>query len=816
MVVAAALVPRAASAATSLVLPAAGGLGALSVSVDPAGKVLRYATCSSEPCATSASSETVAMAVGDAVIDPKRVTVDDVAIGRGRHLARIRVAFGAEGEPESPAWEALVVAGSPPLFAGVTGWTHGEPGERHGVDIRLLPEQGRTFVLIGEIREDLRICGDDATLLDPRALDPATMQFHGATLQRLSAARRDGATAIVATPHHGPADMPLARLLRATEATSALPRAPATALTDGDPATVWSEGRSGRGQGELVLLRMPFDVPVVRFSITPAPALPVARGAAATPTVAPETFYLATGAGTYEVTLPEDAATHPGESYDIVLPEPLKTSCVALVLEGAFTHGKAHPDVSVAELTAYSAFDHAGAALADVASALNGGDARATAAAGVLEQAGEAGIVAIAPVYPGLSPAGRALAMNVASSTSNCEASASLFTAALSDPDEVVRAKAASKLGEPTCGRAVLPALIASLKSETTRAKIAPVVAAIGREKALGALAEWLGDGSADDRHVLRASVAFAARNAASGELKALLAGAAKKSPAASLDALRALRDRLTDVQSTADASIGALAAGNSPLEVRYQLVDVVALLAMARDSSAQLALEAFVLRDAAPEVRARAAEQLAATREPITIAARALEDGAPRVREAALLALGAIPRATATSTIAALLTRDPWTFVRVAAAASLAHVTPTDASDHALGESLTQLSPRVREQAVLALEAHGSVAYRDVIRKHLTDLKEDLPVRVASAHAAGALCDAKSIDVLTHLALAGASSADANEVTLGLVATDALGAIHPKDLPSRFEKLHAEGMRPDARAAGARALEHPGTCRLP
>ena len=330
--------------------------------------------------------------------------------------------------------------------------------------------------------------------------------FHGATLQRISATRRETAIPLDATPRHGPPEPALAPLLTATESSSS---SAASALTDSDLATSWSEARPGRGQGEFVVMHAPFDVPIVRFAVTVAPTHPRPEGAA------PETFYLATNAATYEVTMPEDAWSHPGEAYDIALPEPLRTSCVALVLADAFTRGRAHPEVTVAELTAYSAFDHAAATLAEVAMALEGGDAKAEAAAALLERAGGPGIAAMAAAYPTLGPAGRALALNVAASASSCEASAPLFTAALADADEVVRGKALAKLQQPACGRQALPALVLGLRSDATRAKVAPLVALLGRETVLGALSEWLGVGTPADCHALRSAVADAARGAA-------------------------------------------------------------------------------------------------------------------------------------------------------------------------------------------------------------------------------------------------------------------------------------------------------------
>jgi HEAT repeat protein len=799
------LLARSAHAGTAATVAPSGGLDALAVTVDVAAGQVRYASCKGTACATTAASPTVAIPPGDLALEASAVTVTDVAVGGGRHLVHVKVPLGTEKGPESPAWEALFAAGSAPLFAGRTGWSRGEPGERSGTDVRLLTEGDHSVVVIGEIREDLRICGDDATLLDPRGLDPRTLVFHGATLQRLDAARRDAAIPIEATPRHGPREAALAPLLTATDASSGT----AAALTDGDAATAWSEARPGRGQGEFVLLRTPFDVPIVRFAVTVAPTPPKSDGAA------PETFYLATGKGTYEVTMPEDAWSHPGDAYDIALPEPLQTSCVAFVLNGAFTRGKAHPEVSVAELTAYSAFDHAGATLAEVAAALNGGDAKADAAAALLERAGAPGVVAMSTVYGALGASGRALAINVAASDTSCASSGKLLVAALGDADEVVREKAVSKLQEPTCGREALPALLEALETPGARAKVAPLVAVIGRERALGPLVGALGEGTAAERGAVRSAVAYAARRVTPDELATLL-GASTRSPDASLELLRALDARLAEAAGPADARIAALLSGTPPLTTRYLLVDVIARLAAAADADAQTRLAELALHDEAREVRARATELLARTKDPEAVAAKALADADPRVREAALHAIGALHKSEQTAAIVNLLAHDPWTFVRVAAAEALATLPATAASDRALAEALDQLAPRVRQRAIVALTARGAKAYTGVIRDRLTNVKEDGIVRAASARAAGLLCDVKAEDLLAELAVKGGSSADAGDVTLGLVATAALGKLHPADLASRFAPLQSKGVRPDARVAAERALADPVHCPLP
>jgi HEAT repeat protein len=795
-------------AATTLALPSGGGRDALAVSVVVASREVRFETCRAAPCTLSSASQTLPIPLEGTTLDERSVSVDEVVLGGGRRLAHVRILLGADAASTSPAWEALLVAGAPPLFAGRTGWARGEPGERSGTLVQRIEDGDHAVVMVGDIREDLRICGDDATLLDPRGLDPTTMTFHSATFQRLSASRRDAAVPLAATPRRGPAAPALAPLLSVTDASST--RGAAAALTDGDLATVWSEDRPGRGQGEFVLMRTPFDVPIVRLAITVAPASPKPDGAA------PETFYLATSAATYEVSLPEDAWGHPGEAYEIDLPEPVQTSCVALVLGEAFTRSKAHPIVSVAELSAYSAFDRPGATLAELATALSGGSARASAAAALLERAGESGLSAMVAAYPRLDVAGRALAMNIAASANNCEASGALLAAALSDPDAVVRGKATAKLQEPRCGRQALPALVAALQSPTARAKVASLVALIGREQAMGPLAAALGEGTSEDRHALRSALGLAAREAVPGDVASVLDASARRSAAASLDALRALVGRLGEVTAAADASVNSLLAGSPAFEDRFALVDILDRLAASSDAAAAALLDGMIAGDPSREVRARAVEFVSRAHHPEADALHALADPEPRVREAALRAVGAAHLRAATPVVVDQLLRDPWTFVRVAAASALATLPATPLADRALGDALEQPSLRVREQAVLSLAARGARPYRDAIRRHLTDTREAQAVREASVRALGQLCDARAIDALVAMALAGARSPEATDVSLGLLAIEALGSIHPRDLGARLEPLRGKGARPDARAAAAQALEAPGRCALP
>ncbi|HEY5147477.1 MAG TPA: hypothetical protein VII82_11960, partial [Polyangiaceae bacterium] len=221
--------------------PAGGGLPALEVHVDLARGVV-----SANGVETPLPIERGALPAENAVV------VESVAIGQGRSVVHVRVPTRDADGDNGLAWEAIFAGGKKdPIFAGMTGPSAGDPGERTGKAVRIVPSGSTSFVLVGDTREDLAICGQSATLLDPLALYPASLELRTATVQRLSAEQQDAAEAVTAVVKGAPLDAPLARLLIARGSSVAGSRG--AELTDGDPSTVWQERRPGIGQGEFVV-----------------------------------------------------------------------------------------------------------------------------------------------------------------------------------------------------------------------------------------------------------------------------------------------------------------------------------------------------------------------------------------------------------------------------------------------------------------------------------------------------------------------------------------------------------------------------------
>jgi hypothetical protein len=771
--------------------PAGGGLAALAVRVDLGRGVV------------VAGGTELPIGLPRAELPPEQdVVVEAIEIGQGKHVVHVRV----PSRGAATAWEAVLAAGrTEPLFAGVTGLVSGDPGERTGKAVQILPNGATGFVLVGDVREDLRICGQPTTLLDPQALYPGPLAFRSATVQRLTADQRANAAALDATDHGPTLDAPLARLLVARG--SSVPDSRGHELTDGDPKTVWRELRPGVGQGEFVVMAAPRDVPIARMQFLTAPT------EAPKTTVAPKTFYVVTPTATFEVTLPESAAPPHGAAFEVAFPAPIEASCVAIVLGDAYGRGIAHPDVGLAEVVAYSEFDASGTTLDDVAAHLSG--PRGAAAAQVLERAGPGALAAVEKAYPELDARGRALAVDVAASQERCEQAAPLLVRGLCEVTGEAARKAREKLER--CPAAV-SALAARVREDAaSRACVAPMLAALAAADALPPLADAMEGtpaGDAAGRAAVRAAFGRALEAAPAGTLATFLRDTRRTAPAR-LEMMRAAGDRVSEALAESGSTLAELLAGEPSVRVRYLTLGPLGVMARAGDRVAVARLLATVARDPEWAVRARAAEVVAGVPGAPAVLVAATRDPEPRVREAVLASLSAAPTPEAVQAAAAALGHDGWSFVKSKAIAVIDAGPPSDAANGALAGALSDRSPGVRGAALAALGRHRAGAFRDAIRARLEDADEDVEVRAAAAGALGSVCDAGSADRLAQLARAlTLPGVDSDSARIGLGALDGLAALHPPDMRQRLAPLLSASAPASARGAAERALAAPGSCR--
>lgn len=800
------------------------GAGVVAVRVDVAARVIEHRACSAAPCnAAGGEKYAIALPAGEIAAE-----VETIAVGEGRSVTH--VIAHPKANPASARWEALIAVNdsgkSQIVFAGPTGFSQGEGGERRGDAIQIFPRDGGgKFVVVGALNESVSLCGEPKTLLEPRALDPKTMTLRPASVQQLSPERRAKATRIVARVRKEPLEKPLGSLLVAIGGTDE--RTNASALVDGNPATHWNEARSGIGAGDLVAMRAPNRVPIARLSIQPfppapaedakkgaKPAAPVSGNAnASANAVAPKSILLVSDDKVYAIELPEDASVTRAV-FDVTLPAPLHTSCLAVVLDEAYSRGLARPEVTLSELVAYSELDKPGATLADVARSLSGaaGGQSAEVAAEVMKRSGPSAATAILQAFPTLDTAGRMLGLEVAKAAGGCDEGARVMIFALSDGDQDVAARADKML--TTCGSAAAPRLLEAVDKDEpmTKGRAAGVLALVAPTRGLRPIGFSLGQGDVRARALLRSAFARAAKRAEPSALSELLT---EVPVMARPEMLRALSGRLADIRERASLATNAWLEKDPSFASRYLALEPLAELARAGDSAATTRFVAMLEGDPEWGVRAHAA----ALSRPVPAAhgalLRKLEDAEPRVREAALRAVGEHGTSAAAVRVGALLAHDPWTFVRTAAAAALGGMAPAPDLDRLLADALNDPLPAVKVEALESLARHRAAAFAGPVRERLQDDREALDVRVSAVATLGRMCDGESLDYFTKQARKlSLPFPERTDIDLGAASIRALAVVHPKDLERRLAPLMAKDVKPAVREAATRALSERGDCR--
>jgi HEAT repeat protein len=741
-------------------------------------------------------------------------TVEEVALAGGATVVVVRV----RGEAREAAALFAAPGGRPRmLWSGRTD-LHGDPGERRAevVEVGDRTGDGAPEVLVAAIAESTRICGTERTLLFPRAVEPQSQTLRPVVLFQVpSTGAPQELVATAATP--GPTGAPLVQVLRFVGASSQdgagedVSAVGAPRMLEHPDASYWAEGRGGSGRGEFVTARREASGFAIRaFAITPAPA-----DAAAQRLGRPKVLWLVGDAGErLRVTLPEDAALHPGQRYWVVPREPLPWTCVSVVLDEAYLPTgtqDAATRTALAGLEVYTDLDFGGG-VEQLVRALVGDGPDSSSAADLLARLGTASIAPTRAAWARMSSAGRKRAVRVFAASARAtdamgdEARAALVAAA-SDEDADVRSAAISALaqaGEPaiaglarvlgaggaagdaaalalgTAGSAAIVPLLAAVDAEggTDRAALRDSLAAAvrtGREPALAATAEWL---AASPRSVsTRAAIALAL----------------------SIDAAPLVARLVSETASEA-----------TDFAARYRFILAAAHVPAEDTTDAWLA---SVAHDA-PEwmLRAEALDALAARHSPtlLTTARTALADPYPRVRLAALHALAG--SAEDLERIATLARRDPWPFVRAEAVLLLApHARARAVIRAALGDP----KESVRAAAIAAIGRANDRGAWSLVAARLANDDEWPVVISAGLELARARCSEDAHDGVMAVLQRGlredAWAPDAELAVLALETAVMIGG----ELATDAWQVAERGAAPEALRAAARRLREqaPRTC---
>ena len=331
-----------------------------------------------------------------------QASIELLRLDRGSAVALVR-ARGLHGR-----YAALLGrrARSPKLIWSGRLDLHGDPGERQAARLQIEADGGFVQVVTATIHEGVRVCGQRASLLNPRALDPKTQR-----LRPISPWTPVSTTdPLVGVASSNPRAKPIVQALRYVAVSGrrgdpeGIVSTPPLELGDSDPSTYWALPQ-GDPLGEFATATWASGHWAIRgVGFVPAPLL---RNENAR--VAPvRSGWLVADSVTYAFELP--AAAAPGQRYWMALPHPLHTDCLSIVV-GRGSVGRGRINV-LAEVEAYTAADDEGG-IGRLVADLGGAPGRANEAVHWLAPLGPPAIHAIDEAWPQLGPEARRRAVRV-------------------------------------------------------------------------------------------------------------------------------------------------------------------------------------------------------------------------------------------------------------------------------------------------------------------------------------------------------------------------------------------------------------------
>ncbi|MBW2462094.1 MAG: HEAT repeat domain-containing protein [Deltaproteobacteria bacterium] len=719
-------------------------------------------------------------------------SVETHRLAGGRAVSIVR----ARNEAGREAFVLIGARGGRPelLFTGHAD-LRGDPGERRRdvIEVEDRTGDGAADIIVGVELESIRVCGQDRTLLSPRAVDPGTGALRPVELRRLPADSHEVAIEAASTTP-GPEGPPLLGGVSFSQASSSVGSpedpslvSPPSGLGDDDPATHWAEGHGGAGRWEFATARLEGRGDVRAIAIT----------LAAAPIVRPSHLWLVGDAGPrLRVTIPSTAAA--GAIVWVVPPESLAWRCLSVVLDDAAETGA----VGLAGVAVYGDLDF-GDGLALLVEELVADGPRGARAAEVLSRAGAPARDAVIEVWPTLTPTGRRRAIRVLSSHTDHPAAVEALAEAAADRDGEVQGAAVEALVAIGPRAAAALGRLASVPTEGGDRAAEALVAVAPNDARVPLLAAIDAEGGADRPGLRRAlRSAYRETNGEDRERYAEWARGAAPGPAAA--AALALAKAGDVGTAIAVSLVGRGITNATRFEDVYRLV--TAAYHLPSDPTVDAWLAGLVAGSDAWMLRSQSMLALGARRSPrLRGAARgALEDPYPRVRlAAAIVVAGQEGTLRAVSTLAR---RDPWPMVRAGATQALAEAS---GALPILRAAAGDRSKRVRAAAVLALTTRGETGAADVVAARLEDADE-WPVVIEAAIAyASELCVPALVDPLVTVLRRGLRpDAWAPDIDSAVLAIGALRDLGGSDAAAAIRSATSERAPEPIRAAAARAQE--------
>lgn len=626
----------------------------------------------------------------------------------------------------------------------------GDPGERTAGAIEVHDRTGDEFadIVVGRHDERARLCGQERTLLDARALDPGTLTLRPVLLDRLGPAPAGTPVLDATVRAPGTGAPPLVRSLRPAGASSRAGSAEPTSsppleITDGDARTYWVEAYGGASRGEFVTLRRDsalFPIRALALVLHPVDARASERIAR------PRTlWFVGDGGARLQVRIPESAFSEAGARVWIEPAAPLAWGCLSVAFdEHHVAEGSAPGFGAIAEIEAYTDLDFGGGAQALV-DAMNGEGQRADDAALYALTLGAPVLPALEGGWSGLGAPGKRRALRVLAALAPREAGARrLLVRGLADAEASIRDGALGALaGAGPAGLAELVPLVAEPGTLGDAAALA--LARDAPEIAIAPLLDATARAGGSERPALREALGLVTRNVPEGTVTQVRSwSASAEVPIAARAALALALAPVPEAHGVVGSLLADAATAASEFPDLWRFVHAAAALPAQPATDAWLGKLArgearWMLRTAALE--ALEARHSAGARE---AARAALADPYPRVRLEALGMLADDP--TSFARIAEHARRDTWTMVRVAAIEAIA-LQP--GAEKVLREAVGDRRRRVRAAAIDGLARAGVKSAWPLVEEKLTDDEEWPEVASAAVRYVRTLCVREAEDAL-------------------------------------------------------------------
>lgn len=662
------------------------------------------------------------------------------------------------------------------VWSGNVAW-RGDPGERRRDVVEVGDRNGDGFddLVVGENVEGRVICGQESTLLSPRAYHLPSKSLVPVTLRRLP---EEGARVVAQTETSGPSGAPVAPLLRARSASSGA--AVPFRLLDGSMTSGWAENAPGNGQWEFVSFAQ--DAGLTLRSLRIDTHLAQAS--------APRGIWLVGEEAQVYVELPETEGAVP---LWVELPEAIEGSCLSLVLDAS-----TGPHAGLAEITAYSELDYGGG-VDTLVGRFARGPVEARGAAQLLRRMGAPAATAISRAYPDMPARERQFAVDVFLGIEGDVATQGLRTAGL---DASLRERVVEGLRSRRDLSRLQTFVQEPVSADSAEASAlvnasAYALASLDAEAALPPILDAYLQGHKGE--LLNRAFGRIARG---GELP----GVGEWAPNAPLDAV--IQVSVALARSQAESPLLHLlfrrAGEASTFEQRYLFLSAMeridTLTAESRSwVEAQMNADEWMLRFAALRTLSPSTSQAAFE--------QGLGDPYPRVRAVAAAKTTRAPWAQAR--IHALATEDPWAFVRAQALTAASHRTPNRWTARGLNDRHENVrAAAIRVQLRQTTPMDPEVARR--INRRLADDDEWPVVLQAGVELARSRCEPALVAGLTSIIERGIRpNAWAPDEEVASSAIVALAAIASPEALEVVQRVAAAAPGPVQRvAAGADQVE--------